>query len=263
VAKPPPKPKPVAKPPPKPKPVAKPPPKPKPKPVAKAPPKPKPAPKPKPVAVADADLGDPEEVDAVGFDPGCLPDDMDPVAAEGSLDGKQTACLEASLVALTSAFDRDRVSLVLVADAHARDDTDLWEERIGRHLEEVDDSNPGLALRYAMHQWLGSERDAPATARWADVALENRAAWTSDIYNERVYSAYKLRCAAGQTLWREAEIEKGRSPGETAAAAAAEEREQTRTCAVDWYEFSRETAQDELMPRKLCQLAGEKRRCED
>ncbi len=201
--------------------------------------------------------------DEVSFDPQCLPDDMDPIAESGELTDDQTACLGDSLEVVTSDFDRDRISLVLVADAYARDDMELWEERISRHLEEVDDSNPGLALRYAMHLWLAEEPDAEETARWADVALANRAAWTGDVYNGRVYSAYKFRCAAGQSLWREAEVEKSQSPGESAAMAAAEQKGLTRSCAIDWYQFALDTDQERGLPRRLCRLAGEKQRCED
>jgi len=262
VAKPPPKPAPVVKPPPKPAPVVKPPPKPapvvkpppKPAPVVKPPPKPapvvKPPPKPAPVAPVSA------------LDPDCLPDDLEVVAAKGELSEAQVACLEASLDKAESSFDQDRLSLVLVADAHARSDVALWETRVVRHIEEIDDSNPGLALRYAMHIWLAEEPDAAGTLRWADVALANRAAWTGDVYNDRVYSAFKLRCAASQRLWREAEDAKGESAEDEKSSMASRQRKLTRTCAVDWYEFAAAAGLDVSTPQQLCKLTGEVLRCE-
>ena len=183
------------------------------------------------------------------------------MAAEGALTEAQVTCLEASLEDAASGFDQDRISLVLIADAHARAETELWTTRVVRHLEEIDDKNPGLALRYAMHLWMSESPDPAAVSDWALVALANRAAWTGEVYNERVFSAFKLRCAAAQTLWRQAEQVKSESDDEASAAAAAREKGSTRACAVDWYDFAAESGLDTRVPIQLCTLAGDPTRC--
>lgn len=197
-----------------------------------------------------------------GTDPSCYPRDMLPLAQSGKLTKDQTSCVQKSLSKAEYAADQARLSLVLIANAHARQEADNWAWLVQRHLEVIDDENPGLAYRYALHNYEAGVGSYPEALRWANVALAQRAAWTGDVYHERVTRLYKLRAAVSQALWKQAEDEWASGQTEEAKDSVLDWRETTRKAAVEWYRYAVETGMDTKTPYNLCVNASIQEGCE-
>ena len=192
-----------------------------------------------------------------GLDSSCPPEALEETATSGKLSEGQVTCLEGSYGTAKHGLDREQVSLLLVADAHAKKNTKLWVERVNRHFEEVDRSNPILAYRYSFHLFAQGPASHGEAVEWAEVALANRAAWTGAVYNQRVDALYKLRSAAKQGLWRAAEEELAGAPqDEELRARVFETRRATRTAAFEWLEFVTSIGESAVQPRALCQMAA-------
>jgi hypothetical protein len=147
--------------------------------------------------------------------------------------------------------DRDRLSLALIANSHAQGDTDSWADLVGRHLTEIDATNPSLAYRYSLHHL--ERGDAWAAYRYADQALANRAQWPIDQYESKTNAAHKLRAGAAQALWQATEADRAEGRADDADAAKAQER--TGLAARAWHEFAEEAGLDTATPAALCELA--------
>lgn len=197
-----------------------------------------------------------------GTDPSCYPRDVMPIANKGKLTKDQVACVQKSLSQAEYSADQARLSLVLIANAQAREEMDNWEWLVARHLEAIDEENPGLAYRYALHLYQKGLDSYSEALRWANVAIGQRAAWTGPTYHERVTRLYKLRAAAAQALWQQAESAWGKDSSEANRRAVIELREQTRRLAVEWYRYALETGMDTDTPLKLCANASIRDRCE-
>jgi len=215
-------------------------------------------------AVADADIPDEPEPEAVpdwillGLDPTCLPTDLEAKAMEGGLSAAEVTCLENTLANAPRGLGQEQVSLVLIANTYAKGEVEEWEDLVRRHLYDVDPTNPAVSYRYALHLFEKGPENSAYALYWAEEALENRAAWTGDSYTRSVYSLYKLRAAAAQNLWRKAEEDREANPTLDNEEAAAKAREFTTECAREWFDFARETGQEVAIANQLCSMASGK-----
>ena len=99
--------------------------------------------------------------------------------------------------------------------------------------------------------------------RWANVALENRTVWTGDTYTSRVYSLYKVRAAASQALWQDAEGEHSKAPSDDSRDKVDKYRNMTKVNAREWYEYARSSGKDASTALQLCiSAAGTADYCE-
>lgn len=197
-----------------------------------------------------------------GTDPSCYPRDMLPIASKGKLTKDQVSCVQASLSKAEFSADRARLSLVLIENSQARQELDDWEWLVARHLESIDDENPGLAYRYALHLFEKGKASYPEALHWAGVALGQRAAWSGELYHQRVTRLYKLRAAVAQALWQQAEEEWTRQASDEAREQVVRRRERTRVYALQWYQYAVETGIDAEVPLRLCTNASIEERCE-
>jgi hypothetical protein len=172
---------------------------------------------------------------------------LEPEALLGKLTEGQVACLE-ELYA-SDARRRKKASGMLMANAWASSDREGWERLILRHLLEVDDDDPDLCYKYALHLSKQGPARAAEVVRWAEQALANRTLWRGDTYTSRVYSLYKVRAAASQSLWHAAEQDRD-------SARAQKYRALTARNAQEWYEFARSSSKDLQTARALCLSAG-------
>lgn len=197
-----------------------------------------------------------------GTDPSCYPRDMLPIASKGKLTKDQVSCIQKSLAQAEMSADQARLSLVLISNAQARQETDNWEWLVARHLESIDDENPGLAYRYALHMYQKGRASYPDALHWANTALGQRAAWTGQVYHERVIRLYKLRAAVAQALWQQAEEEWARNPSDQARESVISTRERTRQMALEWFAYARETGLETDKALLLCANASIRDTCE-
>ncbi len=227
-------------------------------------------------AAADADAG--SEGDGVvdgaavrpppagGGDGSCGLDELvrlEPQAMLGRMSDGQTAACEATLAAASKMTDKGKVSRILMVNAFSKGDKATWESLVKRHLDEIDQSDPDLCYKYALHLSKKGAGRASGVIRWADVALENRTVWTGDTYTSRVFSLYKLRAAASQSLWMAAEKSHSEAPSDDTGAKVEKYRSMTKVMAREWYEYAKVSGKDTTKALQLCMsAAGTKDYCE-
>ncbi len=174
----------------------------------------------------------------------------------GKLTDGQTACLEGAYTAAAKPTDKDKISRILMANAYSKGDTKTWEKLIKRHLEEIDQSDPDLCYKYAVHLSKGGAGRASGVIRWANTALDNRTVWTGDTYVSRVSGLYKLRAAAAQSMWKASEEEHAKAPTEETKKKVDESRNTTKTFAREWYEYCKQAGKDTTTALQLCVSAA-------
>src|SRR5690606_26170961 len=138
----------------------------------------------------------------------------------------------------------DKISRVLMVNAFAKGDKATWERLVKRHLDEIDQSDPELCYKYAVHLSKSGPSRANGVIRWANTALDNRTVWQGDTYTSRVYTLYKLRAAAAQQLWQSAEKAHASEPTDATRKKAEDYRSQTKVLAREWYEYAKVAGKD-------------------
>jgi hypothetical protein len=182
---------------------------------------------------------------------------IEPQAMMGKLKDPQIRCLDESLRAAPKQTVKDKISRVLMADAYAKGDLHRWDAVAKRHLETIDRSDPDLCYKYALHLLNNSPPDRMDEAmRWADVSLENRAAWSGDVFVQRVYSLYKLKALAAQKKWNWLEEEYVRTPTEEVSSEKEEARNLTKTNSREWLEYARNAGKDTTLATQMCMSAA-------
>ena len=200
-----------------------------------------------------------------GLPPGCsnlLA--IEPFALMGRLGGELRQCLEDRIGTAELQTDKKDISRVLMVDADARGDSEEMLRLLGRHLEDIDRSDPDLCFMYALSLGqLGMDRSEEAI-RWADYALENKQEWRRETYERRVYDLFRLKTQTANELW------------EHYAAMYVEDREQetsntadlwrnnTKQFAREWLDYAYASQQDVSIASTLCiTAAGTSDFCEE
>lgn len=185
-------------------------------------------------------------------------------ATLGKLTPDQISSCEDSLVGAAKMTDKKKYSLLLQNNAWSKGDKAEWEKLVKRHLEEIDESDPDMAYKYALHLGkLGAGR-ATGAIKYAEVALENRTVWTGDTYTSRVYSLYKVRVVAAQALWKAAEEAHTSAPTDETRKKADDRRNMTKVFAREWYEYAKSVGRDTADALQVCtSAAGTANYCEN
>ena len=188
---------------------------------------------------------------------------LEPPAMLGKMSDSQTGACEETLASTPKMTDKGKISRLLMVNAFSKGDKATWEGLVKRHLDEIDQSDPDLCYKYALHLSRKGVGRSSGVIRWADVALENRIVWTGDTYTSRVYSLYKLRAAAAQKLWADAEKKHAESPTEKTKGKIDKYRAMTKVMAREWYEYAKVASKDTTKALQLCMsAAGTKDYCE-
>ena len=187
--------------------------------------------------------------------------DLEPHALLGTLTPQERACAETALATADRQTGKDKASRLLISNAYAAGDTEQWAALLKSHLETIDQSDPAMVYRYALHQQRrGHSADA---IRWSEVALENRTIWTGSSYVRNVNGLYKLRAAAGQSRWKAATERYQASPTPETSAEVDDLRSRARVYAREWLEYAREAGLDTTVAYDLCvSTAGTTSYCE-
>ncbi|MEZ4240110.1 MAG: hypothetical protein R3F59_28960 [Myxococcota bacterium] len=174
----------------------------------------------------------------------------------GKLPEPTIACLEARATGDEKMTDRRKASQLLMADAWQKGDKKGWEQLVKRHLDEIDQSDPDLCYKYALYLSQQGVGRASGVIRWSNVALENRMVWIGDTYKNRVYSLYKVRSAASQALWQQAEEEHRAAGTDETRDKVEKYRNLTKVNAREWYEYALESGKDANIALQLCMSAA-------
>ncbi len=185
------------------------------------------------------------------------PAELDEAARKGALSNADIACLNEAYGLSTSRLAWERVSVMLLSNAYAARDTASQATLLARHLGEIDSENPEMAYRYALLLMQRGPERAADVVRWSNVALINRAAWTGETYQQRVYALYKLRAAASLTVLKDAERAQSEGYGDELERAVVRAREDTKRYSREWYVYARDTGQDVQAALDLCLIASQ------
>ena len=141
-------------------------------------------------------------------------------------------------------------------DAEARGDRADWGRLLGRHLEEVDRSDPDLCFKYALYlSKLGPDR-SEEVIRWADAALENKQVWKKATFKRRLYDLYRLRAQTANHLWTAAEERYISERSDKSSALAEKGRNDTKQYAKEWLDYAYASNQNAKHALAMCTTAA-------
>ena len=182
---------------------------------------------------------------------------LEPASMMGRLTEAEVICLEDSLAESERQTYKRKVSLLLMADAWAKEDRHRWASVAERHLERIDRSDPDLCYKYARHLARAGVQNAPQALRWADVALENRTRFPpGDTTVARVYSLLKLKAAVAAQYWEAMESRYSTSATSERDQVREDARNEAKTLAREWLEYARDAGKDETIAYQLCVAAA-------
>jgi hypothetical protein len=181
----------------------------------------------------------------------------------GELGAGRRQCLERRLASSKAQTDKKKISLVLLADAEARQNQGDWARLMKRHLEHIDRSDPNMCFKYAAYLSRRGAGSAYGVIRWSDYALENKQKWSGNTYKKYVYGLYRLRAQAANKLWQHnAEKYASDSKDEKAKADAETYRGKAKDYSREWLDYARASGQSTKNPMALCvSAAGNKAFC--
>ena len=181
---------------------------------------------------------------------------LEPSAMLGQLSDAEIRCLDRGLRTAERQTAKDKISRVLLTDAWAKGDEHRWEGMARRHLEVIDRSDPDICYKFAYYLLSRSPDKMDEAMMWAQVALDNRARWEGEQYVSRVFSLHKIRTRAANKKWSWLESEYSRHPSSEALDAANEARNETKTVAREWLDYTREAGKDQTQPLAMCMTAS-------
>jgi hypothetical protein len=181
---------------------------------------------------------------------------LEPKAMLGKLSKGHVTCLEERLGKESKQTGKDKISRILMTNAYASGDRRTWEKLVKRHLDQIDQSDPDICYKYALHLSRKGPGRAKGVIRWAQVALDNRFNWTGNTYKSRVYSLYKLKAQAGQRLWQAASELYNGNPSPDNKGKLEKARNETKVMARAWLDYAREAGKDHTKALQLCVSAA-------
>ena len=189
---------------------------------------------------------------------------LEPAAMMGKLTDPQIRCLDDTLRAADKQTTKDKLSRVLMADAWAKGDANRWEAIVRRHLNDIDRSDADLCFKFAKYLSEKGAQYSDETLHWAEVALDNRHAWTGDTHVSRVNSLFKIRAYASAQKWQSLEEKYAREPSEELLGQKDIARNQAKTLAREWLEYAKQAGKDPTMALQMCvSAAGTEEFCAD
>ena len=181
---------------------------------------------------------------------------LEPAAMLGRLTPDQIQELRDALEVETNDVMRDRVSRILMVHHWSSGDYGSWEILTQRHLNDIDASDPDVSYKLSLHLSRKGPDRAREVIKWAEVALEHHAAWSGSTKSSRVYNLHKLRAAAAQQLWQQAEKHKTEDIATT--------RHLTKMMAIEWHEHIKKSGGEKGLEKSkaLClSAAGSESAC--
>ena len=182
---------------------------------------------------------------------------LEPAALLGRLSDEEVICLEDALAASERQTYMKKVSLLLMADAWAKEDSHRWATVAERHLERIDRSDPDICYKFSRYLAREGPQNAMQAIRWADVALENRTRFPpGDTTVARVYGLMKLKAVVSTQRWQLAESNYARSATAEQDDQREDARNEAKTMAREWLEFARDAGKDDTIAYQLCVAAA-------
>jgi hypothetical protein len=192
-----------------------------------------------------------------GLPPGCsnlLA--IEPFALMGRLGNELRQCLEDRISTVELQTEKKDISRVLMVDADARRDSEEMLRLLGRHLEEIDRSDPDLCFMYALNLSQLELDRAEEAIRWADYALENKQEWRRETYERRVFDLFRLKTETANRLWENYSATYVEDRDQETSATADLWRNNTKQYAREWLDYAFASQQDTSTAITLCVTAA-------
>lgn len=178
-------------------------------------------------------------------------------AMDGRLSAGQLACLDLRVRTDRLQTDREKASILLIANALIKKDQARWASLVKRHLAEISRADPTMVMHYAVYLYRADPIEYGEDAiHWAEVALENKQRWEGDAYIDNVGALYRVRAEAAYKLWIHADRAYRAAPDEDAEWQAEEYRGWTKDFAREWLDYVRAAGRDPQLAMEICTSAA-------
>ena len=119
---------------------------------------------------------------------------------------EQITCIEAKLRLERLQTEKSKLSLLLINNSFNAKDFTYWENRLRRHLQNIDRSDPDMTLAFSVFlRKKGAEYYEEALS-WTDYTMETRQSWSSgNQFVQKSNNLYRLRESFALELWSLAE----------------------------------------------------------
>jgi hypothetical protein len=191
---------------------------------------------------------------------------LEGVALLGALSPAHSACMEHRIETESSQTTKNKISRVLLINAETSKNGE-WPRLMKRHLTEINQSDPDMCLKYALH--LSRRKGASSShgvIKWSELALERKSQWSGPTFTKRVYDLHKLRAHAANKLWQRTNEDLLNAGSNREALAGKEEKSRGRAkgLAREWLDFARAASQNTSEAMSLCiSTAGSKKFCKE
>ena len=196
----------------------------------------------------------------------CAPiDELEDAAMLGSLNKKQSNCLEKELNTAATITDQRKISNILINNALSAKNWKQWERYTKRHLDKYDRSNANMCYGFAVYMF-NKKRFSDAIV-WSERGLEQkqRFAAGSD-FKKKVYTLYKLKTMASNTIWQKSEEKLVSISDDQLREKEKEKAERyqakTKNYAREWLDYARSSGQKQNLPMQICVSAATKSFCQ-
>lgn len=177
---------------------------------------------------------------------------LEPQAIMGRLKDGEIRCLDRTMREADMQTVKRKVSVVLMKDAWAKSDLHRWEGIVRRHLAEVDQSDPALCYLFAKYLSKKGPDYMEEAIKWANVAMDNRQVWQGEEYVDHVTTLHKIKAVSAHKEWRYLSEQYALEPTDELDDRVKASRNNTKTLAREWLDYSRSAGRDADAAYQLC-----------
>lgn len=127
-----------------------------------------------------------------------------------------------------------------------------WSRLVGRHLQNYDQSDPVVCMRYAYYLSKKGVGSASKVIKWSDSALANKHQWSGAEYKKNVNALYGMRAQAAVQLWQNADKKLVDDNSDANKQKAETYRGQAKNFSKEWLDYAKASGQDTKGPMSLC-----------
>jgi hypothetical protein len=196
----------------------------------------------------------------------CAPiEELEDAAMLGALNKSQSSCLEKELNTASSITEKRKISNILINNALSAKNWNQWERYTKRHLDKFDRSDANMCYGFSVYMF-NKKRYSNAIV-WAERGLEQKQRFSAGSdYKKKVYTLYKLKTMASNTLWSVSEQKmvsiSDDDLREKEKAKAEKYQSKTKNFSREWLDYARSSGQSQNLPMQICVSAATKSFCQ-
>jgi hypothetical protein len=153
----------------------------------------------------------------------------------------------------------------LINNALSAKNWNQWERYTKRHLDKFDRSDANMCYGFSVYMF-NKKRYSNAIV-WAERGLEQKQRFSAGSdYKKKVYTLYKLKTMASNTLWSVSEQKmvsiSDDDLREKEKAKAEKYQSKTKNFSREWLDYARSSGQSQNLPMQICVSAATKSFCQ-